>query len=724
MRNVIPGNNDVSQLWFRIAKLKPSIRDHISVHRQEYRGEIWYVYQDQANNRFHRFDYHAHQFISQLDGTRCVNEVWELLKSSQDKNAPTQEDIFFLLGKLHRLDLLQSNISPDTQELYQRAEQQRQKRWKLFLRNPISFRLSLFDPEKLLTYALPAVRPLFTLTGLIIWTITLLIASIFIVGYWSELSSNSLDHLLQPGNLLILFFIYPIVKLLHELGHAFAVKRWGGEVHEIGIIFVLLMPIPYVDASAASAFTHKYQRVIVGAAGIIVELFLACIALFVWLSVEPGLVHNIAFNVMLITGLSTLFFNGNPLLRYDGYYVLSDATGIPNLSSRSNRYLGYLIQRYLFDIRDALSPAHDPGERYWFIFYSPSSFIYRMSILSIIIMLVADQWFLLGVLLGSWIIYTQILQPTFKHIKFVLTHPKTSRNRPRAIFSSSMMTIFFVSIIFALPFPLVTVAQGIIWPPDNAKIHAGTDGFVKEILVKSGRWVEKGEKLILLEDPLLQAKTKILNSKLEALKAQYNASWSTKHVQSRIIKEQIAFVLAEIDQLDKQNNALIVRSPESGKIIIPHVNDLKGSYFKQGDFIAYIMPPSGTTARVVIRQEDMGLFETINNINVAFEDSISDPISASINRIFPDTNRLLPDAALGTQGGGDIEVNITDKTGLTSIDKIQQIEIELNTDKNNKSKGENYIGKRVYIRFEHGSASLAQQWFKSLQQLFLRRFSV
>ena len=144
----------------------------------------------------------------------------------------------------------------------------------------------------------------------------------------------------DPG-LIALWFSYPLVKGLHELGHAFAVKRWGGEVHEIGILFLVFMPVPYVDASAASVFPGKRRRMVVGAAGIAVELFLAAIAIFVWVSVEPGWTRHVAYSVMLVGGVSTLLFNGNPLLRFDGYYVFapcwSELTEPSRSTSRSRR---------------------------------------------------------------------------------------------------------------------------------------------------------------------------------------------------------------------------------------------------------------------------------------------------------------------------------------------------------------------------------------------------
>ena len=713
-------NADNNQLWFRIANLIPKIRAHVSFVRQEYRGEIWYIYQDHSTNRFHRLDYYAHQFLGLMNGDRSVQDIVKILKSKHNSPPYTQEEIFQLLGQLHRIDLLQTNANPDSLELYNRAQQQQTKRWKMFLRNPISFRVALFDPEKLLTKALPAVSPLFTKLGFSLFLFILIVAALFASSYWGALSSNSIEQAFLPKNILLLIIIYPFVKLLHALGHAFAVKYWGGEVHEIGVIFVLLLPIPYVDASAASAFPHKRQRITVGAAGIMVELFLACIALFVWLAVEQGMVQTIAFNVMLIAGISTLLFNGNPLLRYDGYFVFSDAIEIPNIASRSNRYIGYLIQRYIFRVDGASSPAHDVGERFWFFCYSPAAFIYRMIILTIVVMLVADREFIIGALLGGWILYNQLLLPIIKHAKFIFVGPKLSQHRLRAIFSSSAIVFFIGGILFALPFPLVTITQGIIWPSDNSRIHVASPGFVTELLIESGSFISKGDTLIVLDDPLLSSRIKILEAQLQELESQYNLAWSTKRVQREIIKEKMSSLQATLNQSYTQREALHIQSPFDGKIIIPGFHNLDGQYLEQGNFIAYIVAPSKITARAVFRQDDMGLLSKVDAVDIAYSGDMSRSIPATIKQIIPEISHQLPSAALGTVGGGNVAVDPLDKTGLKAIEKLQQIEIELDANNDETS----YIGKRIYVRFDHGTAPLAQQWYKSMQQLLLRRFSV
>ena len=144
----------------------------------------------------------------------------------------------------------------------------------------------------------------------------------------------------------------------------------------MGVMLLVFTPVPYVDATASTAFSDKYRRMVVAGAGIMVELLLAAVAMWAWAGLAPGLARDAAFDVMLIGAGSTLLFNGNPLLRFDGYHVLADAVEIPNLGIRSNRYLLYLGQRWLLGLRDVRSPVTTPGERPWLIVYGIASAIY------------------------------------------------------------------------------------------------------------------------------------------------------------------------------------------------------------------------------------------------------------------------------------------------------------------------------------------------------------
>ena len=364
-----------SPSWYRVAQLKPRLRRHSHIHRHHYRGELWYVMQDQAAGRYYRFTPIAYQVIGLMDGKLTVQELWDKASERYGDDAPTQGDMVQLLSQLHSADILLCDIPPDTAELFRRHNKTEGAKWKNYLRSPLSLRFPLLNPEKFLSRTAPWVRPLFSIYGAIIWLAMVGVALVLVGLHWRELTENMLDRVFTGKNLVFLWLVYPLIKAAHELGHGYAIKILGGEVHEMGIMLLVLMPIPYVDASSASAFREKWQRVLVGAAGMIVELFVAALALFIWLQLPPCNFRAILFNVIVIAGVSTVLFNGNPLLRYDGYYILSDLLGILNLSQRGLNYLGYLCKRYLFgsmDTRAALYLAPGSVSGSSFILLPPS----------------------------------------------------------------------------------------------------------------------------------------------------------------------------------------------------------------------------------------------------------------------------------------------------------------------------------------------------------------
>src|SRR6187399_1094181 len=363
-----------SPSWYRVAALKPRLRGHVEIHRHSYRDAIWFVLQDHSSGRSHRLTPAAYAFIGLMDGTRTVQNIWDLCNERSGRDAPTQDDVVRLLGQLHAADALICDVPPDTRELFRRFQRQQRQTWRQRTWTPLAIRVPLFDPDRFLERTAFLVRPLFGWLGAVIW-LSIVSAGLVLAGLnWSALSENVVDRALAPQNLLLLWFVYPLVKAVHELGHAYATKIYGGEVHEIGVMFLVFVPVPYVDASAASSFPNKHERMVVGAIGIGVEMLLASVAVFVFAHATNGMVHAVAYNVILIGGVSTLLFNGNPLLRFDGYYVLSDILEIPNLGQRATKYLGYLVQHYLFGIESAETPATAQGEEFWLFSYGVTSF--------------------------------------------------------------------------------------------------------------------------------------------------------------------------------------------------------------------------------------------------------------------------------------------------------------------------------------------------------------
>jgi putative peptide zinc metalloprotease protein len=710
-------NQLYSSHWHRVAEIKPALRKHTKVHRHMYRGAMWFVIEDLAAGRVHRFTPSAYRIIAMMDGRRTVNSIWEAVDEKLGDDAPTQDDIVQLLGKLYTADLILAETPADTKELFKRLQQRRRQSLKQRFMTPTALRFALIDPDRLLGRLLPIVQPIFSGLGLAIWMCVVGAALILVGMNWSELTLNVSDRVLSTQNLFLIWLVYPFLKLLHELGHGLAVTRWRGEVHEMGIMLLVFAPVPYVDASAAAAFKNKHKRMFVGAAGIMVELFVAALAMFVWLAVEPGVVRSIAFNLMLIGGISTVFFNGNPLLRFDAYYVLADWLEMPNLASRSNKYIGYIVKRYAFGLAESESSATDSGERPWLGGYSVLSYIYRMIVMFGIVMFVSEKFFVLGIVLAIWIVAMQIVLPLVKQILFLLSDPQLSTQRPRAIAMVGGTSMLVIAALLWVPLPLTTYAEGVVWAPDQSEVRAGADGVIAELITTPDSAVDAGTPLLQLEQPSLHYRVRISAADLHEKEARYQALRTSEPVQAAILLDEIGTLREDLALARTRLDSLIVRSQAKGSFFVKQPSDLLSRYVHHGDLIGYVIDQSNSLVRVVVAQQDIGLIrERTDEVWVRLTEQLDKPIKASVTRVIPAAMNRLPSAVLGTQGGGSVAVDPNDKEGLRALDRVFHLELVIPATVPR-------IGGRVHVLFDHGSEPLAQQAYRRIRQLFLGRFN-
>jgi putative peptide zinc metalloprotease protein len=709
-----------SPSWYRVAGLKPRLRSHVEIHRHHYRGDLWYVLEDHASGRLSRFTPTAYHIIGLMDGKRTVQEIWDAARERLREEAPTQEEVIRLLSQLHATDALQADVVPDTIEIMKRFKKKRSALWKQNLRSPLFMRFHLFDADRFLTRFQGLARPFFSWPGLVAWLIVVGTA-VFLAGvHWAELTKNITDRILNPGNLVVMWLVFPVLKAFHEFGHGFAVKLKGGEVHDMGIMFLVLTPVPYVDASASSAFRDKRERILVGAAGMAVEIFIGALALFFWSSTEPGPLRSLAYNVIFIAGVSSILFNGNALLRYDAYYILSDLLEIPNLGPRGLRYLGYLFQRYLFGVRDAEPPESTPGEKVWFILYTVASWAYRIFIYVAIVLFIASKFLFIGVLFALWAVVSMMVLPAAKGVRFLSSSPRLTRKRARAYLVTGLILAAIVVLISLVPFPLGTRAEGVLWIPEHSFVRAATDGFVEKLLATPGSRVRAGDPLIECSDPLLPAQIRVLESKLGELQATYDAQIIEDRVKAQITKEEMQNITGRLKDAKEREGELTVRSPGNGVFIVPEPQDLPGRFAKRGELLGYVLTRSSVTARVVVYQADVDLVRNqTRDIRVRLPENIPETVPAAILREVPAATDQLPGRALAQEGGGKIAIDPRDRFGIKAFQKLFLFDIELPN-----FKGLYNVGGRLYVRFDHGYEPLAYRWYREIRQLFLRRFNV
>jgi putative peptide zinc metalloprotease protein len=709
-----------SPTWYRVAALTPCLRNHVKLHRHQYRGQRWYVLQDRSSERFHRFSPAAFSFIGLMDGQRSVQEVWDLSCSRLGDGAPTQPEVVQLLVQLHAADALQCNISPDTAELLDRYEKQQQRRWQQRFMNFFAWQFPLLDPERFLQQFSSLVHPLFSWWGGLLWCLLVLPAVLVGAGHWTDLTANLIDRVTTPQNLVLLWFLFPVIKILHEFGHAFAVKVFGGEVHEMGLMLLVLSPVPYVNASASTAFSSKWQRAIVGAAGMIVELLLAAIALYVWVSVEPGTVRTLAYNTILIAGISTVIFNANPLLRFDGYYMLADFLEIPNLRQRANSYVAYLCERYLFGRDEPQVPRATPGEQAWFVTYALSSFLYRIAVVAAILLYLTDQLFALGVLFAVLTLVTWLVLPVGKALNYLFTSPRIRRVRGRALTVSLALTTAVVMVLAFIPAPFRTRAEGVVWIPDEAIVRAEVDGFVEQVTAPPGATVQPGELLMTCHDFAVETAVKVLDAQLREIKARIREQNVENLVKAKILEEEQHYIEERLDRARERQTELAIRSKTGGTFVLPKADDLPGRFVKRGDVLAYVVDLSSITVRTVVDQNDIDLIRhDMRGVQVRLAERPAQPITAMVKRLVPAASEELPSPALGSDGGGQVPIDPHDSKGQKAMKKFFQVDLEIPA-----REGVLNVGGRVYVRFDHGWDPLITQWYRKGRQLFLARFHV
>lgn len=709
-----------SPLWYRVAELIPRLRRHATIHRQRYRGETWYVLQDLSSERFHRFSPAAYFVIGLMDGRRTVQAIWESANTRLGDDAPTQDEMIRLLSQLHAADVLQCDVPPDTAELLQRYQRQRRREWQSQLFSVLSWRIPLFDPERFLQRWLFLVRPFVGWGGLLLW-IGIVGPAVVLAGiHWTELTQNVMDHVLAPKNVIMVWLLFPVVKALHELGHAFMTKAFGGEVHDLGIMILVLMPVPYVNASAAWGFREKRHRVLVGAAGMMVELLIAAIALFVWLNVEPGTVHMVAYNTMLIAGISTVLFNANPLLRFDGYYILSDLIEMPNLRGRSNAYIGYLVERYGFGRRETEAPESASGERPWFVAYAVLSFLYRVSVVTAIVLFIAGRFFVVGIILAAIAVIGWAVVPLVKGMAFLVTNPRIQSVRQRAVVLCLLVVASTAGILSFVPMPLRTQSEGVIWLPDEAFVRAGTDGIVREIRGIPGSMVHPGDIVIVCEDSALTTDVAVLEARLRELKARHSEQLQHDLVKAQNTQEEMGYVEKDLAQARERASELVIRSRADGTFVVPKAEDLPGRFARHGEVLGYVVNLDIVTVRSVVPERDVELVRhQTRHVDVRLAERVSAVIPAEIRAEVPAAVEKLPSAALGIQGGGAIAIDPRDPQGMKTMETVFQFDLGLPP-----GTAVTRVGGRVYVRFDHGTAPLVHQWYRSIRQLFLRRLNV
>lgn len=706
----------VSGSWYRVAPLKPSLAGGLRIVRQRVRDQLWHVLVEPGSGRQVRLNPAAYAFVGRCDGQATVGALWDRLLAQGGDDAPTQDDILRLLAQLFRAGMLQFDAAPHLSLLFARRGEDQDRRRRAFV-NPLVLRTRLFDPTRLLDRLAPIASALWRWPVFLLWLLAVGMGLLAAASEYPALRADALRLLATPSSYALAWLAYPLVKALHELGHGLAVRRFGGEVREFGVSLLLLTPAPYVDASAANAFATARRRAAVSAAGIMVELALAALAMAAWLAFSPGLLRDFALVVVLICSVSTVLFNANPLLRLDGYHLLCDLLQLPNLATRSQAWWGAQWRRLVAGEEALPASAIAAGETKWLAFYAPASWLYRAGLLVALVFWVGHQSWLLGWLvalgLAGWLATTAVRGL----LRSAAQAPDLPARR-RALGTAAVFAVGVLVLLFVVPAPSSVVARGVVWPPERALLRPQAAGFVESAVVRDGTPVQAGDVVVKMLDPVLLAQhEKVLGERTGLMAQQYQA---LLHDPARAgdINEQIARNEAERQRAEQQLADLDVRAHSAGRAVLPREQDLAGSYAARGAMLGYVLGPEAAQVRAVLRDEDLlRVRGHLQGIEVRLAGQPGRVHTGNLRNETPAATRELPSAALGDRHGGPVAVDPADTTGVRTQLPVFLVDVDV------PGLPVDHIGGRAWVKLELASEPLGLQVLRVLRQLLVRQFS-
>ena len=359
--------------------LQVKLRPDLVVQPQFYEGMTHYVIKDPLALKYFRFKIEEYFLLQQFDGKLTLQEVKKAFERKYRPQTISIEDLTRFVAQLHEAGLIQIDSGEQAKVLIRRRRKNRWRKVGAFFANILFIKIPIIDPERLLTGMYPYFRWIFSRTFITLCVTSMLMAIFLVVSQWKTFYDKLPDFqsFFNWWTILSFWVSLAVVKIIHEFGHGLTAKHFGGEVHEMGILFLVLTPALYCDVTDSWLLPNKWRRIAISAAGIYVECFLASIATFVWWNSHPGLVNSLAMATMFICSVNTIMFNANPLLRYDGYYVMADWLEIPNLRIKSSQFFGYLIQEKVLGLEIPVQSYLPKARRILFVTYAIASYLYR-----------------------------------------------------------------------------------------------------------------------------------------------------------------------------------------------------------------------------------------------------------------------------------------------------------------------------------------------------------
>jgi len=481
----------------RLRDVVVEMRGELDISRHVFRDGPAYVMRDPITFATHRFDPEDYTIISSIRRDWTLGETFEHLVTAGHIERDEEDDYYAFILDLHQRSLLTLPIN-NADALFQRFERRRRAENMSKLLGVFFLRVPLINPDRLLTQTLPLFRWMFTFPAFIAWLGLGAAALVVVVARFDDLTSPAAG-ILDGNNLFLLWGALIGLKVVHEFGHAYACKAFGGHVPEMGAFMILFTPVAYVDATDSWTFSKIRHRAVVTLGGMYFESIVGAIAVFVWAATETSTLHALSYQIIILATVTTAAFNLNPLLKYDAYYLVSDLVAIPNLRARCQESLGGMFKKYLFGIKaDREGQPLEPRPK--LALFGLAQAGYKTGMMITISTVLVMKFGGLGIGLAVLMVGMMLFKSIMSLARYVLGSEETAPVRVRAVLTTFGLAGVALMAMLLVPIAWPVEARGVVSFSNVGVINAPVSGTLVELNVEQGQARYEGQRLVVISD--------------------------------------------------------------------------------------------------------------------------------------------------------------------------------------------------------------------------------
>lgn len=723
-------------------RLGARLRPDLAIHARTYGSDRYYLVQDRAAGRYFFLGKEEHSILTMLDGDSSLQDLKTGFEAAHAPQRLTLEQLQSFIAHLYDLGFLIVDAPGQGDELLRRHERRLSlERWEA-LGNVLAIRLPGIDPQRFLGWLHARFSWMFAWWFLAACVGLMLSATTLAAVQFETLIQRISDApaFFTPANLMWLALAVAIAKILHELGHALTCVHFGGECHEMGVLLLVFTPCLYCDVSDVWMMPGKWRRIAVSGAGIFVEIVLASLCLLLWWYSEPGRFNTLMLNMVIACSFSTLFLNGNPLLRYDGYYVLSDWLEVPNLSQQSRALVNRGVQRILFGLKRPPSRYVREGLRWLVAVYGVVSLVYRWCVAAAILW--ACYRFLeprglqfLAEVLAVIVIGGMFAMPLVRAASSLSDPLLRRRLRAGRLLRGSLIWSAVGAVILFTPLPFRVNVPVVLELRDGRDIYAIVPGRLVQA-AQAGQRVTSNQEIARLENSNIAREIAELTGQRERQRVKLRnlsvrlADDPSLAPQIPAAKEALADIEARTRQRQSDAEQLVLRAPVAG-IVVPapwqpnrayERDTLRswrgtlleprnlGAWIETGTLLCSVGDPARLEGILVVDQADIQFVQRGQNVRIKLDPMPGVVLLGKITEISKLDMKVAPRELAAT---GLVPVR-TDRTGVSHpATAVYQARVALD-----HVPAELLVAARGQAKIVASPQSLAARLWRRIQQVF------